>query len=154
MKNNYFLRTGLALLIACLLSTGVFAQVAVVGALKNGKASVTNLADATAVLKGGLSATATVSDVYIDREPESGKYFLFGRIGNDPVSGKAVELKLEGGILSAVGGPGIEVTCMGDNCGACIPKVSNWKVRCVCEDNPLKPNYKCDMMSKVIITTW
>lgn len=154
MKNNYFLSAGLALVLACLISTGAFAQVAIVGAVKNGKATVTNLTEATAVLKGGLSASATVSNVYIDLDPESGKYFLFGNIGNDRVTGKAVELKLESGILRAVGGPGLEITCLGFNCGKCIPKITNWSVRCVCEDSNPPSDMRCDMISKVTITAW
>lgn len=154
MKNNYFLKAGIGFILACLISTGVFAQVVVVGSLIKGKPTVTNLADATRVLKAGLSDAATVSGVYIDLEPETGKYFLIGRIGNDPVSGKAVELQAEGSSLKAVGGPGIEVTCHGSNCAACIPVVTKLKVRCVCEDNPKQPDYQCDMTSKVVITLW
>ena len=154
MKNNYFLKAGIGFILACLISTGVFAQVVVVGSLIKGKPTVTNLADATRVLKAGLSDAAIVSGVYIDLEPETGKYFLIGRIGNDPVSGKAVELQAEGSSLKAVGGPGIEVTCHGSNCAACIPVVTKWKVRCVCEDNPKQPDYQCDMTSKVVITLW
>ena len=154
MKNNYFLKAGIGFILACLISTGVFAQVVVVGSLIKGKPTVTNLADATRVLKAGLSDAATGSGVYIDLEPETGKYFLIGRIGNDPVSGKAVELKVEGGMLRAVGGPGIEITCHGTNCAACIPKVAKAKVRCGCEDVPLQPNSQCDMTSKVMLTLW
>ncbi len=154
MKNNYFLKAGIGFILACLISTGAFAQVVVVGSLIKGKPTVTNLADATRVLKAGLSDAATVSGVYIDLEPETGKYFLIGRIGNDPVSGKAVELKVEGGMLRAVGGPGIEITCHGTNCAACIPKVTKAKVRCGCEDVPLQLNSQCDMTSKVILTLW
>jgi hypothetical protein len=154
MKNNYLLKTGLGFILACLISTGVFAQVVVVGSLSKDKPTVTNLADATRVLKSGLSTSATVSDVYIDLEPATGKYFLIGRIGNDPVSGKAVELQVEGSSLKAVGGPGIEVICNGINCSACIPVVTKWKVKCVCEDNPKKPNYQCDMTSKIVVTIW
>ena len=63
-------------------------------------------------------------------------------------------LQAEGSSLKAVGGPGIEVTCHGSNCAACIPVVTKWKVRCVCEDNPKQPDYQCDMTSKVVITLW
>jgi len=154
MKNNYFLKAGIGFILACLISTGAFAQVVVVGSLIKGKPTVTNLADATRVLKAGLSDAATVSGVYIDLEPETGKYFLIGRIRNDPVSGKAVELKVEGGMLRAVGGPGIEITCHGEHCSVCIPKITKAKVRCVCEDVPLQPSAECNMTSKVFITLW
>lgn len=154
MKNKYFLKAGIGFILACLISTGVFAQTVAVGSLTKGKPVVTNLVDATRVLKAGLSASATVSNVYIDLEPETGKYFLIGQIGNDLVSGKAVELKLTGGTLSAVGGPGVEIYCHGTHCSVCIPKITKSKVRCVCEDEPLKPSAQCDMTSKVIITLW
>ena len=79
MKNNYFLKAGIGFILACLISTGAFAQVVVVGSLIKGKPTVTNLGDATRVLKAGLSDAAIVSGVYIDLEPETGKYFLIGR---------------------------------------------------------------------------
>jgi hypothetical protein len=142
------------LLLGCLITPGAFAQETVVGALKNGKPVVTDLVAATTVLKGGLSSTATVVNAYIDFEPESGKYFLLGEISNSSISGKAVELKLNGTVLLAASGPGLEVTCTGDNCGRCVPRISKSKVRCVCEDIAPGVNAKCDMISKVIITAW
>ncbi|MBK9103519.1 MAG: hypothetical protein IPL92_02905 [Saprospiraceae bacterium] len=154
MKNKNFLKAGFALLLACMISTGVYAQVAVVGTLKDGKASVTSLADATAVLKGGLSASATVTDISIQLEPASGKYYLFGAISNDRITGKAVELQNEAGILRAASGPGIEITCTGYKCGRCVPNINKLKVRCVCEDANPSADTHCDMISKVVITAW
>lgn len=154
MKNKNFLKAGFALLLACMISTGVYAQVAVVGTLKDGKASVTSLADATAVLKGGLSASATVTDISIQLEPASGKYYLFGAISNDRITGKAVELQNEAGILRAASGPGIEITCDGYKCGRCVPVITKMRVRCVCEDANPPSDMRCDMLSKVVITAW
>jgi len=154
MKNKFSLKTAIGFVLACLFSTGAFAQVAVVGRLQNGKPIVTDLSTATMVLKGGLSSSATVSNIYIDLEPESGKYFLIGKISNDRVTGKAVELKPDGEILRAVGGPGVEITCVGYNCGTCVPKITGRKVRCVCEDIAPSSDSRCDMISKVILTLW
>lgn len=153
MKNKYFFRTGITFLLSCLISAGIFSQELVVGSLKSGRPEVTDLAAATTALKGGLPSTALVSNIYIAQEPESGKYFLFGKIGNATISGKAIELKPDGGILRAAGGPGIEVTCNGIKCSSCLPKISGTKVRCVCED-PINPSGQCDMTSKFTISLW
>ena len=107
MKNRYLIHSCFVLLLGCLITPGAFAQETTVGALRNGKPVVTDLVAATTVLKGGLSSTATVSNVYIDYESESGKYFLIGEIDNSSISGKAVELKLSGTILLAASGPGL-----------------------------------------------
>jgi len=125
-----------------------------VGSLKNGKPQVTDLAAATTALKGGLPLTAIVSNVFIEREPESRKYFLFCKVGNASISGKAIELRPEGDNLVAFSGPGVEITCDGYNCGSCMPKISGSKVRCVCEDTSHPSDQRCDMLSKVIITIW
>jgi hypothetical protein len=154
MKNKYFFRTGITFLLSCLISAGIFGQVLVVGSLKSGKPQVTDLAAATTALKGGLPSTALVSNVYIAQEPESRKYFLFGQIGNASITGKAIELKPDGEILRAAGGPGIEVTCSGFKCSVCIPKISGTKVRCVCEDTNKPEDFQCDMTSKLIISIW
>jgi hypothetical protein len=154
MKNKFSLQTAIGFVLAFLFSVGAFAQVADVGQLQSGKPVVTSLSEATKVLKGGLSTSATVSDIYIDLETSTGKYFLIGKISNDRVSGKAVELKLEGDILRAKGGPGVEVTCVGTNCDSCIPKITKGKVRCVCDSPVATSSSKCDMISKVVLTLW
>jgi len=154
MKNKNLFTTCLSLLLACLLSTSILGQEAVVGSLKNGNAVLTSLTNATAVLKGGLPDGSIVSDVYIDQQPSTGKYFLIGTIKNGGVSGKAIELQSKGGQLKAVGGPGLEVTCTGINCSSCLPNVKEWKVRCECQDNPAQPNASCDMTTKLIISVW
>jgi len=145
MKNKYFFRTGITFLLSCLISVGLFSQVAV-GSLKSGRPEVTNLAAATTVLKGGLPASALISNVYIDLEPSSGKYFLIGKVGNASISGKAIELKPDGGVLLAFSGPGIEVTCTGFKCSTCVPKISNYKVHCVCEDSNKPSDSHCDSL--------
>lgn len=154
MKNKYFFRTGITFLLSCLISAGIFGQVLLVGSLKSGKPQVTDLAAATTALKGGLPSSALVSNIYIEQEPESRKYFLFGTISNASITGKAIELKPEGEILRAVGGPGVEITCSGYLCNVCVPKISGSKVRCVCEDTSHPEGQRCDMTSKVIITLW
>lgn len=137
-----------------MISTYAFAQEAEVGILKNGVGEVTSLAEATLVLKGGLPAEASITNIHILQEPESGKYFLVGYVSNSAISGKAVELQNQNGRLVAVAGPGIEITCTGVNCERCVPVIRKLRVRCVCEDQPLKSDAKCDMTSKLVLTVW
>jgi hypothetical protein len=155
MKIFYLLSSCLALLLTSLFPSSLLSQETVVGTLKNGKPVITSLVNATTVLKGGLSAGSTVTDVYIDQDPVSGKYFLLGMIRNSNVTGKAVELELEGGNLrAAAGGPGLEVTCIGENCSQCVPVITKAGVRCVCKDNPAQQGSSCDMSTKVILSIW
>lgn len=158
MKTRFILLVTTVLIFGLLSSGHVSAQtsqVAEVGALRNGTAVVTNEAQAAIVLKGGLSSSATISNIHIELEPESGKYYLIGRVSNDRVTGKAIELKPgTGGVLLAASGPGIEITCTGFNCGRCVPKITKWSVHCVCEDSNPPSDMRCDMLSKVVITAW
>ena len=155
MKKIYLLSTCLSLFLTCLILPNASSQEVVVGALKKGKPVVTSLANSTLALQGGLTAGSSISDIYIDQEPESGKYFLIGTVRNGTISGKAIELEVENGMLRAVpGGPGIEVTCNGKNCAECVPVIKKWKIRCECKDNPLQLDYACDMTSKIIVTPW
>lgn len=127
---------------------------AVLGRVSQGVATLTNEAEAARVLKGGLSASATISDIVIDWSPTENAFFLLGRVSNDKVSGKAIQLVLEGEVLRASGGPGIEITCEGINCASCLPEVKKWKPRCVCHDNPKQSDWECNMTSKISISSW
>lgn len=149
------IRTLGAIVFVLFVSVGLFGQVAEVGILRNGTPVVTNLANATTVLKAGLSNTATISNISILLEHQSGKYFLIGYVQNDQVTGKAVELQLgSGGALRAVGGPGLEVTCTGIKCGRCVPKITKGIVRCVCEDPNPPGDMECNMQTKVVLSLW
>lgn len=156
MKKIYLLGTCLTLILTLLFSANLSSQDAlVVGTIKNGNPVLTSLTNATLVLKGGLNAAASITDVSIAWNPETGKYVLLGLVQNGNISGKIIDLDNNGGVLRAlVGGPGLEITCHGTNCSECVPVVKNWKVRCVCKDNPAQPNSACDMTSKIILTGW
>ena len=154
MKNKFSLTSAIGFVLACLFSTGAFAQVADVGRLQGGKPVVANLSEATKVLKGGLSKSAIVTDIFIDLETQTGKYFLIGKISNDRVSGKAVELKQEGDILRASAGPGVEITCTGYKCDSCVPKITGGTVRCICTSPAVSSDSRCDMTSKVVVSLW
>ena len=155
MKNFYVVTTCLSLLLTCLLIPTANTQTLVVGTVKSGQPLLTSLTNATTVLKGGLTSASSVTDVYIDQDPSSGKYFLLGMIRNSTVTGKAVELQLENGVLRAEpGGPGLEVTCIGTYCNQCVPVITKGGVKCVCKENPQQPNAQCDMTTKVILSIW
>lgn len=154
MKNKLAKIAG-AILFSLLLPFGLFSQVADVGIVRNGQPVVTNLKNATTVLKGGLSDAASISNVYIEHEPQSGKYYLVGYVQNDRITGKAIELQPgTGGTLRAAAGPGLEITCTGFKCGRCVPKITKWSVHCVCEDANPPADMECNMTSKVVITAW
>ena len=162
--NNFIMKTRLCLFVNTVLLFGLLAAepvsaqtslIAEVGAIRNGDAVVTNSSLAAIVLKGGLSATATISNIHIEFEPESGKYYLIGSVSNDRVTGKAIALQPgKGGVLLAASGPGVEITCTGFNCGRCVPKITKMNVRCVCEDANPPSDMRCDMLSKVVVSLW
>ena len=155
MKTKSIFYSAIAFLLLLITSVSLSAQVAEVGVVRNGKAEVTNLTQAAIVLKAGLSTSATIDNIHIELEPQSGNYYLIGSVSNDRVTGKAITLKPgTGGVLLAASGPGIEITCTGNNCGRCVPKITKWTVRCVCEDLNPPADMRCDMISKVVITAW
>ncbi len=163
MKKIYLLTTCMSLLLTFIFSTNLVSQKSttssgqevVVGTLKNGNPVLTSLTNATMVLKGGLSASSSITDVTIALDQETGKYVLLGLVVNGEISAKIVDLELVGGALRAVaGGPSIEVTCSGTNCSECVPVIVKWRVRCVCKDSALQQGAKCDMTTKVVISSW
>ncbi len=163
MKKIYLLTTCLSLLLTFLCSTNLLsqktttpsAQAVVVGTVSNGNPVLTSLTNATLVLKGGLPSGASLTDVTIALNQESGKYVLIGLVVNGGISGKIVELELNGGVLRAApGGPSVEVTCNGTNCAQCVPVVTRGGVHCVCKDTPLQTGAACDMTSKVVLSLW
>jgi hypothetical protein len=152
MRNNYLLQICLALLIGfCAITGNAQSTTALVGEVRNGKATVSNLSEATRVLKGGLSASAVIANITIEYSEGEKSFFLVGSVANDPVTGKAVQLSQNGGVLYASAGPGIEITCHGTNCPSCLPDVKKWKPRCVCHETIPGKEAQCDMQSKVVI---
>lgn len=159
---NYFIMKAKILCIIgctfCLLFSafsGFSQSTATVGAIKNGQPVVTSVAEATRALKSGLSDGATISNISIQYSGGDKAYFLVGAVGNDRVSGKAIQLVQDGTILRAVGGPGIEVTCSGIKCSTCIPEIGGKpRIRCVCKDANPPSDMQCNMTSKVAITIW
>lgn len=155
MRNKTSVINLICALIALLFSVNLTAQEVTVGKVQNGKGIVTNEKAAVTVLKAGLSSSATINSTYIDLDPQSGTYYLVGRVGNDKVTGKAIQLQPgAGGELLARSGPGLEVECDGYKCSTCIPKITNWKAKCVCEDTNPPSDMQCDMRSKIIISPW
>jgi len=152
MKTRLLIRSFFTMLMA-VLAVGLQGQtnIAKVGEVKNKEGIVTNLGEATRVLKGGLSDQAEVSLIRIDYSPGDNTYYLIGKISNDPVSGKAVQLHQDGNVVYAAIGPGVEISCTGFNCSSCLPDVKGWKPRCVCHDAQPPGDMRCDMLSKVII---
>ncbi len=146
---------GVVTLIVCFFSTISFGQTTVpVGKVNNTttySATVTDLEEATRLLRNGLSSNAVISDVYIGYFKEEGNYYLVGNVQNESFSSKGIQLSQSGGVLRSIGGPGIEITCHGHNCGRCVLKFSSWKPFCSCESGRISSDTRCDMSSKVTI---
>jgi hypothetical protein len=153
MKNRYLFKTGFTFLLFCALNFTVYAQnlTVTVGAIQKGKPVLTDLGEAERVLKAGLSSTATVSDISIGYAELEKRYYLLGKISNDPVSGKAVQLDQDGISLYASPGTGIEISCVGVKCSSCMPDIKGWKPRCVCHDNSPPADMECNMISRITV---
>ena len=153
MKTNLLVRIFFTFIVCAFLTVAVNAQstIATVGVVNNKEGIVTDLNEATRVLKGGLSAQAEVYRAWIEYSPTENKYFLIGQISNDPVMGKAVQLQQNGNVLLAAAGPGIEVTCTGFNCSTCYPSIKGGKARCSCTDSNPKSDSRCDMSTRITI---
>lgn len=153
MKTRFIIKSFIAsIMVMFAFSLKAQTTSATVGELNNGKALVTNLSEATRVLKGGLTAAATISNISIEYSEGEKAYFLVGNVSNDPVSGKAVQLYSKGNVLYAAAGPGVEITCHGENCPTCLPDIKNWKPRCKCWETVPGKEAKCDMQSKVVVS--
>ena len=154
MKTELIVRRCFTVLFA-MLTMGLWAQgdIANVGVIKNNQGIVTDVNEATRVLKGGLSAKAEVSQITIEYSPGDGKYYLIGKISNDPVSGKAVQLNPtpDGGGVFAANGPGVTITCTGTLCSSCLPDIKRWRPRCVCYDSSPPAGMSCSMTSSAAI---
>lgn len=150
MKNNLITSMGIWVCLSLLSVIGQAQTTSlVVGAVKNGTANITNLENATHVLKANLPDGATVSDLKIEYSEYDAKYFLTARVASRSVSSVGIQLEQSGNTILAFNGPGVEVTCTGYNCPDC--RVSfNGGIHCECfRTNGEKP--RCDMTSKVNI---
>lgn len=155
MKNNLCLKKALLLFGLCLGSLWISAQSksVLVGEIRNGVATVTNIVEATRVLKGGLSDAAVVSDINIEWVGgNENKYYLLGTVTNDKVTSKGITLHQDGTSLAAATGPGVEISCIGFNCSDCRLRFTKWRPYCHCEDPAPKSDMRCDMTSKVMIS--
>ena len=161
MKKRFLLSRGLILLL-CLQSLTILGQdmKAVVGRVEDKIPVLTDEITALRVLQAGLTSESSVSNARILGPDEKGKFYLVGDVTvKGKVNGKGIQLDNDGNDLVAFSGPGIEIHCVGSNCGRCVLLFTKWKPRCSCEDpNPgtSSPNdaVRCDMISKYIVTTW
>jgi hypothetical protein len=131
-------------------------QSATVGVVSNGKGVITNSAEATKALKGGLSATAIVTNLRIEWVGgDENKFYLIGNISGDKVTAKGIGLTQDGIQLRAAPGPGFEVTCIGVNCTRCDLRIVEWKLQCVCErSGPGPEEGYCNMTVKMVVQPW
>ena len=157
MKNRLFLKPATVLLFLSIHALSSFAQQsAIIGEVRDGKGVITNSTEAEKVLKGGLTSTATISNLRIEWIGNTeNKYYLIGSISGDLVSAKGIQLEQNGLQLRAVGGPGVEITCTGVNCSRCDLVMKKFQFYCVCEESnrPGEQGY-CNMTSKFIVTPW
>lgn len=129
-----------------------------VGKLVNNVPTLTDVAAAQNILLQDLTKGSTVTNIRILGPDDTGKYYLAGDVVvNDNVTGRGFQMNLEGNDITIVRGPGVEITCHGDNCNRCVLSFKNWKPYCTCENvGPTeKPEEsKCDMSFKMFVTTW
>jgi|GEM_PF-6935146 len=121
----------------------------VVGTVKSGAGTITNLTDATHVLIANLPDGSSVSDLKVEYSENESKYYLTGKVSGNAVSSVAVQLGQSGNTLTAFAGPGVEYTCNGFNCSDCRISFKGGP-HCTCfkiVENP----YRCDMTSKYTI---
>jgi len=152
MKNKIITKVA-TIMVLCLtiISARAQTQTATVGTGQNGIGSVTDMATAIKVLQANLSPTAVVSNVKIEYSTGERKYYLTGQVSKDPASSIAIQLHENGILLYAAAGPGVELTCTGDNCSDCRISFEGGRPHCKCfriESNP----YKCDMTSRITIS--
>jgi hypothetical protein len=123
----------------------------VVGTVKNGTGVITDLKNATHVLIANLPEGAAVSDLKIEYSEYDAKYFLTARVADKSITSVAIQLGQSGNTILAFGGPGVEVTCNGYNCGDCRVSFTGG-VHCQCfVPGNSGEKVRCDMTSKVYI---
>lgn len=113
--------------------------------------TITEWGSAEALLKANLPAGATVSDIRLEYSEYDAKFYLTAKVTNASLRAAGIQLQQEGASLRAVGGPGVEITCSGRNCGDCRLIISKWRPKCRCEEWT-SSDYACDMTQKAIVT--
>lgn len=121
-----------------------------VGNAKGIVGTVTNNAAALRVLAANFEAPASVTDIAIEYSSYERKFYLTGKVNNHVLSGIAIQLHQNGDELYARVGPGVELTCVGDNCSDCRISFESGRPRCKCFSST-SSNFKCDMISKITI---
>jgi hypothetical protein len=136
MKTIAIARTGLILL-SMLHWINVSAQIktAILGNYSNGQAVITDMTRSKEVLMGSLPATAVLSDIHILYVETERAYYLTAKVANDPIRFIAIEMKLDGNLLSISSGPGYEMLCQGNRCNDCVSKTPKGKETCYCANS-------------------
>ena len=153
MKNKYLFHFAMTMLCWSVFTFSVSSQITTqnLGVVQNGKITLTELQQAERILKVGLSTGAVVSDMRIEFAPLEKRYYLLGKISNDPVSGKALQLHQNGDVLFAATGPGIEISCSGFKCSHCAPNIAGTKPKCACLESSAGSDRYCEMFTKSTI---
>jgi len=91
-----------------------------IGTVKNAAATITNLENASRVLKANLPESLTVSDLKLEYSEYYGKYFLIAKVSGNDICNGAIQLGPTGNVISAFAGPGVEITCPGTRRNNCL----------------------------------
>ena len=154
MKNKLFTQLGF-ILVLCLSCGWASAQTVtslLIGQVKNGSGVITNEANAIRVLKANLPPNANVSDLKLEYSDYDGHYFLTAKVSNSTVSSTGIQLTSSGSSLLVKGGPGVQLTCSGYNCGDCrISFTPKGRPQCKCFDPNPTSETRCDMISTITI---
>jgi hypothetical protein len=122
-----------------------------IGTLSNGKAVITQQANAERLLKANLPENVTLSDIKLEYSEYDKGYYITARVGNSDITSVGILLNTNGSGIEALAGPGVEITCHGYKCGDCRITFSKSRPKCKCFDSTQSTDTRCDMTSTITI---
>jgi hypothetical protein len=153
MKNNLFTRMVFFVVLSLLGFLGHAQTTSLeIGSVKNGVGTITNLTNATHVLKTNLPEGASVSDLKLEYSQYDEKYYLTAKVTSNGISSVGIQLGQTGSTLQAFAGPGVEITCSGYNCNDCRIAFSSYRPYCKCFQSNTTADMRCDMTSRITIS--
>lgn len=140
------------LLLLVVISALAQTQTVPIGTLINGKAVITQQANAERLLKANLPENVTLSDIKLEYSEYDKGYYITARVGNNEITSVGILLHTNDSGIEAMIGPGVEITCSGYKCSDCRISVSKSRPKCKCFDQNPASDTRCDMTSSVVIS--
>lgn len=146
MKTIIYFLSVLAVLLCA--SPGLLSQSREIGSIQNGKAVITNMANATSFFKAVYGSGTIVNDVNIQWSKAHNSYFLVGVTNEGRSTG--LQLQTISNRLNAADGPKLEIFCRSDvNCHLCNLK----DAVCECMDVN-NDDGSCMTLSNNVTSVW